>query len=228
MVTVTGVQLDAPVVVDNECHGATDGSIEIVPLTGSALFSFVITSGETINTTGASTGIFTDLSAGTYDILVTDDQGCTAEILGIVVSEPPGDAVNIAVATSSPTGTFFLTDGVEHEIIYTLTEIGGSSATSAEIRIPKAVAGEYDLTFDENATMTNNADYDVDDSDEFYLKLALKDGLEIPCGGQSKVSIRMKRQTVNESNFPLTTIVVNVAQEANNLDNGVVSNIIFD
>ncbi|MBK8504516.1 MAG: hypothetical protein IPL46_21290 [Saprospiraceae bacterium] len=222
------MELDIPVVVHNECHGATEGSIQISPLTGTAPFSYVITSGPTINVTGASTGLFTDLATGSYDIMVTDASGCTKEILGITVDEPPSDAVNIVVASSTPTGTFFLTDGVQHEIIYTLTEIGGSSATSAEIRIPKAVAGEYALTFDANAPMTNNADYDVDDNDEFYLKLVLKDGLEIPCSGQSKVSIRMTRQTVNESNFPLTTIVVSVAQEANNLDNGVVSNIIFD
>jgi large repetitive protein len=57
--------------------GETTGTITLVPGTGTAT-SYVITSGTTINTTGATSGIFTGLLPGLYTFKVSDDptKGC--------------------------------------------------------------------------------------------------------------------------------------------------------
>ena len=43
---------------------------------GTVAYSYVI-AGPTVNTTGASSGVFTGLSAGAYTVTVTDSKGCT-------------------------------------------------------------------------------------------------------------------------------------------------------
>ena len=53
-------------------------TVPVTAGTGVAPLTYVITSGPVINTTGATTGIFTGLTAGTYVFKVTDTNGCFA------------------------------------------------------------------------------------------------------------------------------------------------------
>jgi large repetitive protein len=57
--------------------------------------TYVITSGTTINTTGATSGVFTGLLAGSYVFTATDANGCTGT--GSVTMNNPvaGNANNL-------------------------------------------------------------------------------------------------------------------------------------
>ena len=67
------------------CNGGTDGSISLVVSGGTGSYSYAWTSG------GAPVGSnqnLTNLSAGTYVVVVTDANGCT-ETETVILSEPP-------------------------------------------------------------------------------------------------------------------------------------------
>ena len=58
------------------CFGGNNGTVTAVGAGGTPAYSYVI-AGPTVNTTGATTGVFTGLTAGTYTVTVTDANGCT-------------------------------------------------------------------------------------------------------------------------------------------------------
>ncbi len=72
------------------CYQSSDGRIVVSPLGGVSPFTFSLSSGST-----NATGIFAGLSAGTYDVTVTDANGCTTTGTG-VITEP--DSVTLSVS----------------------------------------------------------------------------------------------------------------------------------
>ena len=64
------------------------GAITVIATGGTGVITYTILSGTTINTTGASTGVFTGLLAGTYTFTATDANGCTANTTPVVLTEP--------------------------------------------------------------------------------------------------------------------------------------------
>lgn len=86
----TSVQLTQPTVLTATVTGSTpagcsnnDGSISSTAAGGTAPYIYSI-AGATVNTSGASTGIFTGLATGAYIITATDAQGCTRTANGNV------------------------------------------------------------------------------------------------------------------------------------------------
>ena len=59
------------------CNGGTNGSITAAAADGSTPYTYTI-AGPTVNTTGASSGIFTGLKAGAYTVTAKDANNCTA------------------------------------------------------------------------------------------------------------------------------------------------------
>ncbi len=90
-VTVTEPQqlTDAVFVTGATCYGYSNGVLTVTPAGGTAAYSFSLNNGQT-NTTG----VFNGLSAGNYDVTVTDANGCTVTDAGII-AEP--DSVSIQV-----------------------------------------------------------------------------------------------------------------------------------
>ncbi len=64
------------------------GTITVIASGGTGAISYVITTGTTINTTGATSGVFTNLGAGSYTFIATDANGCTVTSLPVVLTEP--------------------------------------------------------------------------------------------------------------------------------------------
>jgi gliding motility-associated-like protein len=75
------------------CHGFQDGSATATPVQGSSPFSYNWSSGSTES--GAS-----NLAAGTYNLAVTDANGCTCDTL-VQISEP--SAISITGVSVNPT-----------------------------------------------------------------------------------------------------------------------------
>lgn len=70
MFSVSGPILGNPMITDESCTGEMDGGIDIEVVGGSIPFHYVWTTGDT-------TQDLTQLSAGTYSLIVTDGQGCS-------------------------------------------------------------------------------------------------------------------------------------------------------
>lgn len=91
-----------------------NGSLSVIPAGGTAPFTFTI-AGPTINTSGATNGIFTGLAAGGYTVTIRDAMNCTASTNATVFSSPlvtaslvnttaAGCANNIGTVTVSVAG----------------------------------------------------------------------------------------------------------------------------
>jgi gliding motility-associated-like protein len=66
---------------DLACHGDNNGTIQITTLTGTAPFTYVWSNGNT-------NAIANNLTAGTYQVTITDSSGCYNN-LTVTVTEPP-------------------------------------------------------------------------------------------------------------------------------------------
>ncbi|MFT5182910.1 MAG: gliding motility-associated-like protein [Flavobacteriales bacterium] len=94
------IELTEPEAIDVEvitinpsCFGIDDGSIELV-ITG-GVEPYIVLWG-----TGESDLIRTDLLAGSYDVNVSDDSGCSIDINGIMLVEP--DEIDIITDVTNP------------------------------------------------------------------------------------------------------------------------------
>jgi hypothetical protein len=214
---------------NNICHGGTSGSISITAAGGTAGYAFTI-AGPTVNTTGAATGTFTGLSAGSYNITVTDANGCT-RIVPATITEPSGINADLSLGADY-TANFFAANGVEHTIMYNVSEIGGNPAVGDTIRLTK-VAG-YDFTFDNTLTTTtisfvpytlNNTQWKIDNSNPAFVSLIKIDPINplnpgtINCGQLVRVAIKMKRNTPNISTFTLSARLRKANNEVNLANN---------
>ncbi len=63
------------------CNGAATGSLAVAPTGGTAPFTYTLTTPTVTNTTGN----FTGLAAGAYNITVRDNSGCTATVTATLV-----------------------------------------------------------------------------------------------------------------------------------------------
>ena len=86
-------QLDA---TDVTCNAANDGTIDVIYTGGTGTITILVDNGtySESNTTGS----FTDLPPGNYDVTLTDDNGCT-DAGQVVITEPTALIAN-AVATN--------------------------------------------------------------------------------------------------------------------------------
>lgn len=81
------------------CNGASDGIITVTPGGGVPGYTYVLS--PAVNVTGAASGVFTGLPAGSYTVTVTDLNGCQRVTTSVTISEPA-----ILAATSTVTSNF--------------------------------------------------------------------------------------------------------------------------
>lgn len=83
-------------VTPSDC-GESTGEITVSPATGNAPFQYSLNGG-----TNQSSNVFSNLSSGTYTILVTDASGCTFLVTQAVVDENPPNQSPVASISQSP------------------------------------------------------------------------------------------------------------------------------
>lgn len=200
---------------NNNCYNAADGSITVTASGGTAPYTYTI-AGPTVNTTGALNGIFTGLTAGSYTVTVTDNNGCTATTAAIVITQPVGGTPDITLG-SDISGSLFSTPGVTQTIVYNIAEIAGNSAVGDTLRITK-VAGftiNFNPTiFSTNATGTlyalDNPRWKIDNTDPAFVSIILTDPLNaanpgtLLCNQLVRVAVTVTRNTSDISTFPLS------------------------
>jgi hypothetical protein len=217
--TVTIVQptvLSAAVsgVVNNICNSGTDGRITVVAAGGTAPYSYVI-AGPTVNTSGATTGVFTGLAAGNYTITATDANGCTTTATA-TVGQPAGTAPDISLG-SDITGSLFITPGTSQTIVYNIAEIAGNPSVGDTIRITR-VAG-FTINFNPAIASTvvgatnyilDNARWKIDNSNPSFVSIILTDPANaanpgrLLCNERVNVAVTLTRNTPNISTFTLS------------------------
>jgi hypothetical protein len=110
------------------CATATDGTITATASGGNGGYSYTI-AGPTVNTTGASSGVFTGLSAGTYTVTVNDSKNCSKTSTEVILTAPPALTLGSAAVTSNYNGSQLscatATDGK-----ITVVATGGTGALS--------------------------------------------------------------------------------------------------
>ncbi|MFO8130222.1 MAG: PKD domain-containing protein, partial [Bacteroidales bacterium] len=79
-----GIMADSLNVLDITCHGADDGYIYLRAIGGTGLLTYILYPDSVVNVTGE----FSGLSAGTYHIIVEDENGCTLNVTGLTIQEP--------------------------------------------------------------------------------------------------------------------------------------------
>ncbi|MEL7249896.1 MAG: gliding motility-associated C-terminal domain-containing protein [Bacteroidota bacterium] len=84
---------------DLSCVNPTDGGFTITPLTGTAPFSYSLEGG-----TPQAEGFFTNLSAGDYELLITDAAACDTSLMLTINADPDPTATILAEATDLALG----------------------------------------------------------------------------------------------------------------------------
>ena len=80
------------------CNGSQDGEIEVIGAGGTPGYIYGINDDELMQ----SSGIFDELGAGTYELLVEDDNGCQTEISATIAE--PSVVIPVATTTNSTCG----------------------------------------------------------------------------------------------------------------------------
>ena len=113
------------------CFGSTDGTITIIASGGTGTLNYSIDSGATFTNT---TGNFTSLNAGTYNVMVKDANNCTQSGSILTITEPA--AISIGPEVSTDLSCFGSNDGT-----ITIIASGGT--------------GTLNYSIDSGATFTN-------------------------------------------------------------------------
>ncbi|PLX03346.1 MAG: hypothetical protein C0594_10570, partial [Marinilabiliales bacterium] len=86
------LSIDNIAITDVNCYNGTDGEIDITVIGGTTAYSYAWNSGQTVED-------LTGLSAGIYDIEVTDANGCTTT--GSATVTQPAAALSVTVASTN-------------------------------------------------------------------------------------------------------------------------------
>jgi large repetitive protein len=199
---------------NNTCNSGADGKITATSTGGTAPYSYTIF-GPTVNVSGATSGVFSFLTAGTYTITSKDANNCTATTTA-TVTQPLGTAPNLSLG-SDFTNNFFATPGVSQTIVYNVAEIAGNPAVGDTIRITRVAGFNINLnttiasaTVNATTYTLDNARWKIDNSDPSFVSIILTNPLNatapgtILCNQRVYVAVSLTRNTTDVSNFPLT------------------------
>ncbi len=109
------------------CNGSSDGRIEVTAGGGTGVLTYTLIEMPG-NTTGASSGVFTGLPAGSYTVRATDVNGCNIVTPAVVIDNPAA-VTGSALVTSSFNGRTISCYGASDGEI-TVTASGGTGALS--------------------------------------------------------------------------------------------------
>lgn len=117
---------------DLSCYGSSNGAVTVMASGGATPYTYSLVEIPS-NITGFSSGIFTNLAAGTYSAKVTDNNGCDV-ITQVVVLEAPQQLLVTSMITSSYNG-------------YSISCTGASDAQLTVV--PTGGTGTYVYTLNE-------------------------------------------------------------------------------
>ena len=184
--SVTVIQPQTPLAVtgvpaDVKCHNDSDGSVDLTVTGGTAPYTYLWS-------TGAATEDIQNLSAGTYDVTVTDAGGCQYTSYSAQVGQP--------AQPLSVTGKVSHIDcfgGVNGGVNLTVT--GGSpgytyqwSNGSAGPSIGNVPAGQYGVTVGDGSQCIRHAVFDITEPPKMFIGGSVQDNL---CHGNADGAVHI-------------------------------------
>jgi len=151
-VTQPPVLNGTPAVTNVSCNGGSNGVASITATGGTPGYTYLWSN-------GATTSAITGLSAGIYNVTITDFKGCTKTVSDIMVTEPPvlaasqGTVNNVSCnGGSNGTATVAVTGGTG-SYTYSWSPSGGTGATASGL-----TQGTYTVTVtDANSCQTTQS-----------------------------------------------------------------------
>ena len=167
-------------VINASCFGGNDGSIEVIGFggtTASGLYSYNLNGGAF-----QSSGLFTGLSAGSYNIAVQDDNGCPMDG-GVSVGDQPEivltiiDLSNASCSTATNGTVTFSSTGGQGGFSYSLDGINFQTpATYSNL-----AQGDYTVTVMDSDGCTSTLDFSIGLADPFTFLIL--DSTDTSCDG---------------------------------------------
>ncbi|MCY7290931.1 MAG: SprB repeat-containing protein, partial [Ferruginibacter sp.] len=154
-----------------------------------------------------TSGTFNGITAGAHSVTAKDANGCTKVVTFTITQLITTD---ISLGSTFDNNLFSL-NGDEINMVYNISELGGSQATPSTLRIFKPSG--YNIIF--TGTLTNvtlgNITYTVDNTNWTLTNTTslfqefTRTGTSnvVPCSSLLRVSFKLKRNTLNKSIFNL-------------------------
>ena len=163
------------------CAGETSGSLEIISSGGVGIHTYQL------NGITNLTGVFENLSAGTYDILVTDQNGCTNSLSTEITESQPLEAIftqgQNALCNGDNTGFFDLdASGGTGNFEFTL-----GNETNQTGLFENLTAGIYEVIISDDNMCTTSIEVEV--SEPTAINIVLETLQPISCFGANDGSI---------------------------------------
>ena len=185
---VGGITATSVVNSNTLCNGSSEGSITASPTGGTAPFTFAWTP---IGFTNGNTDTYSDLPVGTYNCVVTDANGCSANTSG-VITEPT--EVHFVFVDSSMVSCFAGTDGD-----ITVDGIGGTApyifnwdlaaANQTTAQASNLGVGCYTVTVEDNNHCTEDTTICIHEPTQLVLTVDTYDAHCDQADGSASVNI---------------------------------------
>lgn len=176
---------------DATCHAGTDGTIDLSVTGGSGTYTYQWTG------PGAFVAASEDLlglAAGTYEVIVTDANGCSAQASVTIIQPTPVQAIAAITTTAcqgANTGAIDLTvSGGAGDYAFLWTGFPAFSATTEDI--DNLFAGAYSVVITDDAGCTFSASYNVGEPGLFDIHADLSTmagGYNVSCAAASDGTI---------------------------------------
>jgi gliding motility-associated-like protein len=205
---------------DVSCSGGADGTVTVTQTGGVGPFQFSINNGTTWQTDST----FTNLSGGTYTILVRDFNTCTDNVNVVIVERPP---LYVLITSSTNVNCFgdstggFTTISGGGDSVYTYLWSNGSTAQN-----PTGMpAGPYSVTVTDGAGCTALATGIITQNSQMITQL--ENGVNVLCFGGTSGGLDI---TVNGGVYPYSFAWNNGAtsEDIYNLPAGTYTVSVFD
>lgn len=103
-----------------QCFGNSNGQVTVTATGGTGSLFYTLNEASE-NTTGSSSGIFSNLSAGTYSITVADQAQCETVTIPVVLSAPPVMTTEAAITSNYNGAHISCVDANDGEVTFTAT-----------------------------------------------------------------------------------------------------------
>jgi gliding motility-associated-like protein len=172
------------------CVGGSAGDVTVTANGGTAPYSYAINGG-----TAQTSNVFTNLSAGTYTIVITDANGCSVSSVAIVTTT---SSINITATATSNFGGYNVSCAGSNNGTATATAVGGTapysySWSTTPVQATQVAtglsAGVYTVTVTDNIGCSNTVNVTI--TEPAAITLTATGTTNPRCGGTSTGSISL-------------------------------------
>lgn len=219
------------------CNGVSDGELTVTAGGGVGSYTYVLNQ-IPANVTGATTGIFTGLPAGTYTVTVRDANNCPVTTVPVTITQPAVLGATAAV-TSNYNGAQISCNGASDGRIAITVSGGTGPFTYTSVQVPGNVSGATSGIFtglpagnytfnvtDVNTCGTTTAQVTITPPTQLAATLAVTsnyNGRDVSCSGASdgELTVTVTTPGTGASTFTIDQLPLNASGRFSGLFTGV-------